>query len=102
VIYDGSEAEKYYTAVTFIGPELKDVQVAEEGAAALSALRSWRVSISYFDRVSDADGEDVPSHQISMRLFENGVSSDLVLDYGDLKLEGKLSEFKLLKNASCD
>jgi hypothetical protein len=101
VIYDGAEPDKYYTAVTFIGPELKAEPVAAM-AGALSGLRSWRVSISYFDKAAETNGEDVPSHQISMRMFENGVSSDLVMDYGDLQLEGALSEFELLKNASCD
>ena len=102
VIYDGAEEDKYYTAVTFIGPELKDVAVLQKDAAVLSALRSWRVSISYFDTVADTEGEEVPAHQISMRLFENGVSSDLMMDYGDMQLEGRLAEFQLHKSPSCD
>jgi hypothetical protein len=102
VIYDGAEADKYYTAVTFIGPELKGVAVPQKDAAALADLRSWRVSTSYFDTLAETEGEEVPSHQISMRLFENGVSSDLILDYGNLQLEGKLSQFELHKSPSCD
>ena len=102
VIYDGSEYDKYYTAVTFIGPELKGVAVPEKDAAALAGLRSWHVSISYFGTVKDTEGEEVPSHQIAMRLFENGVSSDLMMDYGDLQLEGKLAQFQLHESPSCD
>lgn len=100
VIYDGSEQDKYYTAVTFIGPPLQDDAGKQDPA--LAGLRSWRITISYFDKESDTEGEDVPSHQISMRMFENGVSSDLVMDYGDLKLEGTLSEFELRETPSCD
>lgn len=101
VVYDGSEGDKYYTAVTFIGPELKGAPVAPQDSAELAGLRSWNINISYFDTKADVEGEDVPSHQISMRMFENGVSSDLVIDYGDVQLEGRLAEVEMHKARSC-
>lgn len=101
VVYDGSEGEKYYTAVTFIGPELKGVPASSKDAEALANLRSWKITIGYFDLKAQTDGEDVPAHQISMRMFENGVSSDLVMDYGDMQLEGRLSEFEMHKARAC-
>lgn len=91
-VYDGSEGLKYYKAVTVIGPEIGPDAQAPAG---LATLKSWPMLISYFETDSPQEGEMLPAHQISMRLFENGVASDLVMDYGDLQLSGQLSELQL-------
>jgi hypothetical protein len=97
VVYDGSEGDKYYTAITFIGP-----MIAGENSGTLAHVRSWPMTIAYYDPRKQSDaGEDMPAHQISMRLYENGVSSELVLDYGNLQLTGKLAEMKLGQQKAC-
>lgn len=96
IVYDGSEGAKYYTAVTFIGPEM------ELGTGLLAGVRSWPMTISYFEAEPKADGERLASHTVSMRLYENGISSDLILDYGDLKLAGNLAKIEMRQSPACD
>lgn len=66
---------------------------------ALSGLRSWRISESYYNSDSDPDG--LPVFQTSYRLYENGVSDDLKLDFGTYVFSGSLSQLDLLGAAGC-
>lgn len=101
VVFDGSEKSKAYVAVSFIGMELEDATQAGDGAADLSKLRVWPVSISYFS-TDDTAKEETPVYQVSFRMFENGVAGDLVLDYGNFVLDGKLTTYEPLAPADCN
>jgi EipB-like len=102
-VYDGSEkGQKVYDTTAFIGTEVppgddpKLEQVAKDKG--LGALASWPVSIGYFE----AKGGDLtPSYQIDFRLYENGVSRDLLIDYGDFSIRGTLTSLEYLKATDC-
>jgi hypothetical protein len=69
-----------------------------------SGVRHWPVSVGYFDpgkKVDEGLGEEVPSYQMSFMLYENGVTSDLVMDYGDYALSGSLEEIEPLTSPDC-
>ena len=53
--------------------------------AALAGLRAWPVSVSYYKH--DGGADETPSYQVSFTLFDNGVSGDIKLDYGDFALD---------------
>ena len=56
------------------------------------------MSVSYYA----LDGNpDTPDYQVSFDMYDNGVASSLVLDYGDFALSGTLSDLKLLDKPSC-
>jgi hypothetical protein len=46
-------------------------------------------------------GDLTPSYQIDYRLYQNGVGGDLVIDYGEYTVEGKLSSLEYLKEKKC-
>ena len=102
-VYDGSEkGQKVYDTTAFIGSEVqpgsdpKLEQVAQDKG--LGELASWPVSIGYFE----AKGADLtPSYQIDFRLYENGVSRDLLIDYGDFSIHGTLTSLEYLKATEC-
>ena len=102
-VYDGSEkGQKVYDTTAFIGSEVqpgsdpKLEQVAKDKG--LGELASWPVSIGYFE----AKGGDLtPSYQIDFRLYENGVSRDLLIDYGDFSIHGTLTSLEYLKATEC-
>jgi hypothetical protein len=102
-VYDGSEkGQKVYDTTAFIGTEVppgddpKLEQVAKDKG--LGELASWPVSIGYFE----AKGGDLtPSYQIDFRLYENGVSRDLLIDYGDFSIRGTLTSLEYLKATDC-
>jgi len=102
-VYDGSEkGQKVYDTTAFIGTEVqpgsdpKLEQVAKDKGP--GELASWPVSIGYFE----AKGGDLtPSYQIDFRLYENGVSRDLLIDYGDFSIHGTLTSLEYLKATEC-
>jgi hypothetical protein len=61
--------------------------------APLAKLFSTRVRLAFFDRKSS---EQTPSYEVSMRYWENGVSDELLMDFGDFSLRGKMREFAIL------
>ena len=102
-IYDGSEkGQKVYETTAFIGkPVAAGGDAGLEPVAkekGLGELVSWPVSIGYFE----AKGGDLtPSYQIDFRLYANGVSRDLLIDYGDFSIHGTLSSLEYLKAEAC-
>ena len=104
-VYDGSEkGRKVYETTAFIGSKVSpgsDADTLEEAAQdkRLGELPSWPVSIGYFDM---NDGDLTPSYQIDFRLYGNGVSRELLIDYGDFTIHGKLSSLEYLKEKKCN
>jgi len=102
-IYDGSEkGQKVYETTAFIGkpvaPGTEDKLEAPAKEKGLAGLVSWPVSIGYFESKA---GDLTPSYQIDFRLYANGVSRELLIDYGDFSVHGTLTSLEYLKAAEC-
>ena len=56
----------------------------------IAGHRSWSVQLAYFPVLAknELQAADLPEMELSVTLFDNGVSDDLVPDYGDLVLHG--------------
>jgi len=106
-IFDGGEnADTLFDTTTFIRPVETGLAGAGRGEeAALSALEDaealdlWRLSISYFEKGKEADGEQLPDYALSFRMLENGISYDVELDHGSFALSGSLAELELTEAA---
>jgi hypothetical protein len=104
-LYDGSEdADKAMTTTVVIGKRAEGGKDDPE-APALASLekdRVWPVEIAYFDE-SKKGGEELPEYRISFKLHENGITRDLVMDYGEFSMTGKLVNLKLydVKPGTC-
>ena len=61
----------------------------------LSNLPSTRVRLAFFDH--DSKGE-VPTYQVGMRYWENGVADNLQMDFGDFVMDAKMKEFAPLSH----
>ncbi|MCE8000312.1 MAG: cell envelope integrity EipB family protein [Rhodobiaceae bacterium] len=100
-VFEGAETDKYFLVSSFIGKpsvaEIKEVATDGEGLA-LESASSWPVQVSYF--LPNAK-EGLPEYQVSYRLYDNGVSSNLVLDYGDIVINGTLTELTYLVSDPC-
>ena len=107
-IIDAAEAGKKYLALpTFDGTGDKGAQdsgiaIAGWGATppganpALAAMPSGRVRIAFFDREQDSKSEKVPGapdYEVGMRYFQNGVSDDLVMDFSEFVLRGRMTTY---------
>lgn len=101
-IYEGSgTGDSSDTATAVIGTPANE----PAGEALVRGIRSWPVSVAYFSKAEAAmqeGGEETPSYQMSFTLFENGVTKNLVMDYGDYALSGTLEEIEALAPAKCE
>ncbi len=104
-LYDGSEkGDKYYETTTVIGKkfapgpskELADFKDSNK----LAGLQSWPVSISYFEP-GKAHQDSAPAYELAFRYYENGVTSDLKIDYGEFAIKGTLKELSFLEAGKC-
>ena len=93
--------KKFFAAPLFDGTDeagTEDSSIAivdwkppyQTGYPALTALRSTRVRLAFFDR---APGTTTPTYQVGMRYWENGVADDMQMDFGDFVMDAKMTEF---------
>jgi len=101
-IYDGSDGAKTFRAISFVGraklPGSIERDAENPEAAPLAGLAAWPMTVSYFP---GKNGEETPDYQISFDMYENGVATGLVLDYGAFALSGTLTNLQMLQAASC-
>jgi EipB-like len=104
LVFDGSDGQKVLKAITFIGKKRPPGTFAADHANAelnpLAGLSSWPMSTSYYP--TEGAESDTVSYQASFNMYENGVSSELVFEYGQYALKGKLTKLELLKSQPCD
>jgi len=96
-LFDGSEdADKVMTTTVVLGKKT-DARPGDPELAVLDKLageKYWPVDIAYFDLASDG-GEELPQYRISFKLHENGLTRDLLMDYGDFSMKGKLVDLSV-------
>jgi len=105
-LFDGSEkGEKVYDTVSVIGrvqpaggnrrlPAVKDGE-------RLNRLPAWPVSIGYFEPGTDKK-DSVPVYELMFLFFENGVSRQLFIDYGEFAIQGEIKEITFLESRACE
>lgn len=101
-VFDGSDdGDKSLVATTVVGkqetPATDDADANKAGAFAKTPF--WPVTVAYFNEKSK--GDETPVYRMSFKLYENGITRDLTMDYGDFVLTGKLSKLELLDAKAC-
>jgi hypothetical protein len=98
-VFDGADdGEQIYDTLAVVGREA--APEAEPAFPELAESRRWPVTLSYFKQ-EDGQGEQTPAHVVSFNLHENGVSTDLRLDFGDFVLDGALASLEALPAGEC-
>jgi hypothetical protein len=97
LVFDGATDENAVQVSAAIG-----VKLAPEPAAAvqnpLLERPSWRIRLAFFP--ADASAEK-PDYELGMRLLDNGVSQDMVIDYGEYSIRAKLDDIEPLAKPNC-
>ena len=114
-VYDGSEqGQGFYKTYSFIGAKIPATQndprtresenfrtnAKKLARLGLGNLPSWPVAVSYFNGEGNSD-DTIPSYELSFRLYPNGVSSNLLINYGTFSVRGRLARIKYLHARSC-
>jgi hypothetical protein len=103
-LYDGQDkGDKVYATTTVIGkalpPGANKSLKAVANAEKLDDVVSWPVNISYFE--GEPQGDATPVYEIGFRMYANGVSRKIYIDYGSFAIEGELKSIEFLKPTEC-
>ena len=100
-LFDGSSDENAVDVTAVIGaPMTAEAGAAEEPVKSpLLARPSWRMRLAFFP--AEAGNDDKPDYELGMRLLDNGVSRDMVLDYGDFAIKAILEKIEALPKPNC-
>lgn len=103
IVYDGSDGAKSFRAISFVGKQKPAGSIARDsGNPAAKPLRgnaAWPMTVSYYALDGNAE---TPDYQVSFDMYDNGVVTGLVLDYGDFALSGTLADLKMLEKPACN
>ena len=105
-IFDGSdEANKVMATTAVIGkgqvlPADNETKIMGD----VAKQESWPVTVAYFD--DEDNDEGLPVYRVNFKLYRNGVTRDLNMDYGDFSMKGTLVNLEMFKpaadGASCE
>jgi hypothetical protein len=96
-VFDGATNENAVQVSAVIGTKVS----ADPVSAKLSPLLErpgWRIRLAFFP--VDAKAEE-PDYELGMDLLDNGVSRDMVIDYGDYSIRAKLDDIEALGKPGC-
>jgi len=96
-VFDGAADENAVQVSAVIGAKV----VADPVSAKLSPLLErpgWYIRLAFFP--VDAHAEQ-PDYELGMRLLDNGVSRDMIIDYGDYSIRAKLDDIEALAKPRC-
>ena len=104
-IFDGSEnGDQSLITNTVIGPQQEPASAQEPDDASkagdFATAAYWPITIAYFNE--GGAGDTAPVYSMSFKLYENGITRDLTMDYGDFVLSGSLSKLEVLDRPNCD
>lgn len=100
-IFDGSEdGDKTMATTVIIGPKkTDDKEVDILGDIAQLPFRN--VNITYFNQDNADGGEAMPQYGISFKMYDNGITRGLIMDYGEFSLKGDLSALEMFEAEGC-
>ena len=103
IVFDGSDGAKAFRAISFVGRQKPAGSIARDAenpaARPLMGNVAWPMTVSYFALDGNAE---TPEYQVSFDMYDNGVVTGLVLDYGDFALSGTLADLKMFDTQGCN
>jgi hypothetical protein len=97
LVFDGATDENAVQVSAAIGLKVTPDPVAATRSPLLERP-GWRVRLAFFP--VDANAEK-PDYELGMELLDNGVSRDMLIDYGDYSIHAKLDDIEPLSKPSC-
>jgi len=95
-VFDGATKEGVAEVNAIIGK--RGVVPQSEKAEPLTTRPYWPVRLAFFDLGSD---ETMPHYELGMRMFDNGVAGDQIMDFGDFRMRAVLTEIEPLPKPKC-
>ncbi len=96
-VFDGATVETAVLVSAVIGPGI----AADPEAGKKSPLLQrpgWRVRLAFFPADENAEK---PDYELGMQLLDNGVSRDMLIDYGEYSIRATLDQIEALSKPHC-
>ncbi len=96
-LFDGSDGADQVMTTTVIVGKPGGTEPGDPEKSAMGELvnqRYWPVSIAYFDPEAKG-GEELPVYRIAFKLYPNGITRSILMDYGDFSMTGKLVDLSV-------
>ncbi|HVC56804.1 MAG TPA: cell envelope integrity EipB family protein [Stellaceae bacterium] len=96
-IFDGASVDNAVLVSAVIGPKIEPDAAAARKSPLLNRP-GWRVRLAFFP--SDPKIEK-PDYELGMLLLDNGVSRNMVIDYGDYAITATLDDIEAVPKPKC-
>lgn len=99
-VFDGATLDNAGQITAVMGAAIDPASAKDKETAKSPLLQrpSWRVRLAFFPADTKSDE---PDYELGMRLYDNGVSTDMALDYSDYVIRAKLDEIEALPKPNC-
>jgi hypothetical protein len=97
-VFDGLSGDGLFEVNAVIGGRIAPARSADPVLRPVAGLRSWISQVAFF-RLESADAE--PDNEIVFRMYENGVSDEMTIDFGRFKVRARLKSLELAPRPSC-
>ncbi len=98
-VFDGSTFDGATLISAVLGPTLPLSAAVDDSIKSPVLLHpSWDVRLAFFP---DSNKDDQPDYELGMRLLADGVSSSMLLDYGDYRIKAVLKQIEPLTKPAC-
>lgn len=98
VVFDGMTADGAFDISAALGAP-KQPRNGNPLAAELAGRRYWPISMAYFPLRGTAIE---PKHEIAMRLYDNGVVDELMLNIGEFTVRASIVRLEIRQSPECD
>jgi hypothetical protein len=96
-VFDGATDENAVQISAAIGTKLAPEAAAADRSPLLQRA-AWRVRLAFFPADNSVEK---PDYELGMHLLDNGVSRDMLIDYGEYSIRAKLDDIEPLIKPNC-
>ena len=96
-IFDGATVDNSVLVTAVIGAKVAPDEESKKKSPLLDRP-GWRVRLAFFPADQKAEK---PDYELGMVLLDNGVSRDMLIDYGDYSIRAKLDDIEALPKPKC-
>jgi hypothetical protein len=97
-VFDGLTVDGGFLVNAVIGAPFGPLAAPAPALEALKGSQSWPIDLAFFP-LDSRDAE--PQHEIRMRLFDNGVSEDMLMTFADFVVRGRIDKLTPLPKPVC-
>jgi hypothetical protein len=96
-VFDGATDENSVQVSAAIGSKVA-ADIAAANPSPLLQRPGWRVRLAFFPADNSVEK---PDYELGMHLLDNGVSRDMLIDYGEYSIRAKLDDIEPLTKPNC-